>query len=145
MSHQVGSTQIGLTDTILGLVAIACEKKHKQTGDEYAGFTFGELCDALHDLQHNPQYESLHHLDFEHLPGGWYSRALETTFFLAGWGGLIQSRVITGRSILTVGSQQAKKRIARLKRDYGDNTMSRLETMADDLIENTTRHNSYLT
>ena len=51
---------------------------------------------------------------------------------------------IDGRSILTVGSQQAKKRIARLKREYGDNAMSRLETMAYNLIETTTRHNPYL-
>ncbi len=137
----VSEKRIGTTETLLGLIAVACEKAQERTNNVFAGFTYGELFNGIHKLQLDPKFEKeLKYLDFELVgPDSWYSRSLDDFLFMTGvpWGGVgfHQTVIEYGMHILTVEPSAAKKRIRWLREKYGEESVSRIEEMADALIK----------
>lgn len=133
---------IGTTETLLGLIAIACEKAQERTNNVFAGFTNEELFNGIHKLQLDQKFEKeLKYFDFQPVgPDSWYSQSLDSLLFIMGWGRFHQTVVGYNGHILTVEPTAAKKRVEWLRKKYGEEAVSRIEEMADALINITSRY-----
>ncbi len=128
--------EIGLVDTLNGILAFACKRVQEATGGEYQGFTDWELHRSLHALKANPKFTDtpLRYLDYRSVGDCCHSNALERILFMGGTWGAHHYSISRGRYQITLGIANCNARIESLREEFGDNKVNQLEDMANELI-----------
>ncbi|MBI5804242.1 hypothetical protein HY450_03295 [Candidatus Pacearchaeota archaeon] len=126
--------EIGTTDAILGLLAIASEKLRERNSSGYPGIPQSHLYNTLHKLSLDENFgKYFNSLDFRAYGNNYYSYGLEVELALANAWSLIDVPPHLNYAII-VGQKRSRQRIKKLREKYEEKEISALEKMAEILV-----------